>query len=275
MLTTESTELATRLAVFSQPDDPRELANVLVEELDLHPTDAMHEAHMVPCILTPRLTTANADRVASEIERLGLRTKAVPIDDLRAFEDLRTVHHVVCREAGLEILNLVGQSGEVIPWDDLEVLSVGETLDGPSHHQVIDDFAVISSARQFHDVNVDVPSHTPELWIVAGNPERVFRLDASKLNFESLAEHKTNSKRINLRWLLKDIVCHAPRAHLTPATREFLDDDKLTQFASPEQLQSVTQLHRLIARDFRSPCESRRPVCIDGEHACGISPSVK
>lgn len=252
MLTTESTELATRLAVFSKPDDAHELANVLVDELGLHPTDAMHEAHSVPCVLSPRLTSANADRIAAAIERLGLRSEAIPIADLRAFEDLHTVHHVACRTTGLEILDLVGLPAELIPWDDLEVLSAGETPDGTSHHQLTDDFTVISSARKPHDVGVDVPSHSPELWIVCRHPERVYRLDASKLNFESLAERKTNSKRINLRLLLQDIVRHTPQAHLTPATREFLDHDKLAQFASPEQLLNVTQLHLLMAHSLSS-----------------------
>ena len=45
MRTSETTEFSTRVAVFSKPDDVHELADVLAEELDLHPTDAMHEAH--------------------------------------------------------------------------------------------------------------------------------------------------------------------------------------------------------------------------------------
>lgn len=248
MLNTESTDFSTRLAVFAKPDDVHELAGVLAEEFGLHPTDAMHEAHSVPCVLSPRLTSANADRIASAIERLGLRAEAIPMDELRAFEDLRTVHHVACRLSGLEILDLVGLPTELIPWDDLEVLSVGEVPAEASHHPLTEKFTVISTARPLHDVVSDVPSHTPELWIVCRQPERVYRLDASKLNFESLAERKTNSKHINLHLLLQDIVRHATQAHLTPAARDFLDHDKLPQFASPEQLQNVTQLHLLIAR---------------------------
>ena len=91
MLTTETTEMATRLAVFAKPEDVHELADVLAEELGLHPTDAMHEAHSVPCVLSPRVTSANAERIASAIERLGLRTEAIPLDELRAFEDLHTL----------------------------------------------------------------------------------------------------------------------------------------------------------------------------------------
>lgn len=248
MLTTAANELATRLAVFAKPDDVHELAGVLAEELGLHPTDAMHEARSVPCILSPRVTSANADRIAAAIERLGLRAEAVPINELRAFEDLRTVHHIACRLPGLEILDLVGLPEELVPWDDLEVLSVGEVPAEASHHPLTEKFTVISTARPLHDVVSDIPSHTPELWIICRQPERVYRLDASKLNFESLAERKTNSKHINLRLLLQEIVQHAPQAHLTPAVREFLDHDKLPQFASPEQLQNVTQLHLLIAR---------------------------
>ena len=60
MLTTESTEMGTRLAVFAKPEDVHELADILVEELGLHPTDAMHEAHSVPCVLSPRVTSANS-----------------------------------------------------------------------------------------------------------------------------------------------------------------------------------------------------------------------
>ena len=247
MLTTETTEFSTRVAVFSKPDDIHELASVLAEELGLHPTDAMHEAHSVPCVLSPRLTSANAERIASAIEQLGLRTEPIPLDELRAFEDLHTVHHVACRLSGLEILDLRGLPAELIPWDDLEVLSIGETPAESSHHQLTGEFTVISSARHLQDVGIDVPAHTLELWIVCQHPERVYRLDARKLNFESLAEHKTNSMHINLRRLLHDIVRHAPHAHLTPAAREFLDHDKLTRFTSAEQLLNVTQLHLLMA----------------------------
>ena len=247
MLTTETTEMATRLAVFAKPEDVHELAHVLAEELGLHPTDAMHEAHSVPCVLSPRLTSANAERIAFAIERMGLRTEAIPLDELRAFEDLHTVHHVACRLTGLEILDLQGVPAELIPWDDLEVLSVGETPADASHHQQIGEFSVVSSGRHIADVVTDVPAHTVELWIVCRQPERVYRLDASKLNFESLAERKTNSLRINLRLLLGQIVRHTPHAHLTPAAREFLDHDQLTRFSSPEQLLNLTQLHLLIA----------------------------
>lgn len=255
MLTTNSTELSTRLAVFSKPDDLHELAGVLAEELGLHPTDAMHEAHSVPSVLTPRLTSANADRIASAIELMGLRTEAISMDELRAFEDLRAAHHVACRLTGLEILDLVGLPTELIPWDDIEVLSVGEVPAEASHHPVTEKFTVISTARPLHDSVSNVPSHTPELWIICRQPERVYRLDAGKLNFESLGERKTNSKQVNLRLLLQDIVRHAPHAHLTPATHDFLEHSKLTPFTSPEQLQNVTQLHLLIAHRL-SPASS-------------------
>ncbi len=244
MLTNETTEFSTRIAVFSKPDDVHELADVLAEELDLHPTDAMHEAHSVPCVLSPRLTSANAERITTAIEQLGLRTEPIPLEELRAFEDLHTVRHVASRLSGLEIVDLLGLPVELIPWDDLEVLSVGETPADSSHHRQT---AVISTVRHIEDAFADVPTHTLELWIVCRHPERVYRLDASKLNFESLAEHKTNSMHNNLHLLLQAIVRHAPNAHLTPAAREFLDHDKLTRFTSPEQLLNVTQLHLLMA----------------------------
>ena len=255
MLTTETTEFATRVAVFSKPDDVHELAHVLTEELNLHPTDAMHEAHSVPCVLSPRLTSANAERITAAIEHLGLRTEPIPLEELRAFEELRTVHHVACRSSGLEILDLLGLPDELIPWDDLEVLSVGETLADAAHHHLTSGSTLVTSARHLHAVVTDTPAHTLELWIICLHPERVYRLDASKLNFESLAEKKTNSMQINLRLLLQAIVRHAPDVHLTPATREFLDHDKLTHFTSAEQLQNVTQLHLLMAHRL-SPATS-------------------
>jgi hypothetical protein len=247
MLTTESTEFSTRLAVFSKPDDVHELAGVLTEEIGLHPTDAMHEAHSAPCVLTPRLTSANAERVAAAIEQLGLRTEPIPLDELRAFENVRTVHHVACRQSGLEILDLVGLPCELIPWEDLEVLSVGETPTEAAHHQLASQFTVVSTARHLQDVSADVAAHTLELWIVCRNPERVYRLDASKLNFETLGEHKTNSMHVNLQLLLQKIVRDAPQAHLTPAARDFLDHNKFTRFTSAEQLLNVTELHLLMA----------------------------
>lgn len=247
MLPTETTEISTRVAVFSKPDDVHELAAVLTEELGWHPTDAIHEAHSAPCVLTPRLTSANAERIAAVIEQLGLRSEPIPLEELRAFDDLCTVHHVACRRTGLEILDLLGLPAELIPWDDLEVLSVGETPAEATHHHLTSESIVVTSARHLQAVVTDVPASTLELWIVCRHPERVYRLDASKLNFESLTERKTNSMHINLRRLLQGIVRHAPEAHLTPAAREFLDHDKLASFASAEQLLNVTQLHLLMA----------------------------
>ncbi|MCX7423328.1 MAG: hypothetical protein NT013_27860 [Planctomycetia bacterium] len=252
MLPTETTECTARIAVFSKPDDIHELADVLKEELGLHPSDAMHEAHLVPCVLTPRLTSANADRIATAIEQLGIRAEAVPSDELQAFDDLHTAHHVACRMSGLEILDLLGLPAELIPWDDLLVLSIGETPTESSHQQLNGEFTMLSSARPVHGVVTDTPAHTIELWIVYQHPERVYRLDGSKLNFESLCERKTNSTRINMRFLLQEIFRRTPHAHLTPAARQFLDQDQLPRFRSPEQLQSVTQLHLLMAHRLTS-----------------------
>lgn len=137
---------------------------------------------------------------------MGLRAEAIPLDELRAFQDLRTVHHVACRLTGLEILDLLGMPAELIPWHDLELLCVGEVPAEPAHHQQTGLFTVIPSARHISDVVTDVPTHPIELWIACRKPERVDRLDASKLNFGSLVERKTNSMRINLRLLLEQIV---------------------------------------------------------------------
>lgn len=250
MLNPETTEFSTRIAVFAKPDDIQVLARVLAEELAMHPTDAMHEARSAPSLLTPRLTSANARRVALAIEQLGLRSEAVPLQELAAFEDLRAVHHVACRLSGLEILDLQGLPTELIPWSDLEVLSIGETPAEAAHH-INSGIAALSTARHLQDLTTDIATFTPELWVVCNHPERVYRLDASRLNFETLAERKTNSKQTNLRLLLQDIVRCAPQAHLTPAAREFFDRDKLTRFDSPEQLQNITQLNLLIARSLR------------------------
>lgn len=247
MMTHEITDFSTRLAVFSKPDDLHALAKVLAEECGLHPTDAMHEAHSAPCVFTPRLTAANAEQVALAIERLGLHAEPVALDELRAFEDLRTVHHVACRRTGLEILDLRGCPAELIPWEDVEVLSVGETPAAPAHHELTSDFTVVSSGPRRSDVAVDVPTRTMELWIVCRNPERVYRLDASRHNFESLGERRTNSMRLNLRTLLEQMLKHTPQAHLTPAVREFLDNDRLQHFDSAEQLLNATELHLLVA----------------------------
>lgn len=252
MLPTETTEFTARVAVFSKPDDVHELADILRDELDLHPTDAMHEAHLVPCVLTPLLTSANAERVATAIEQLGVQAESFSSEELQAFEELRTVHHVTCQSNGLEIHDLAGVPTELIPWEKLSVLSIGETPSEPAHQQLSGEFTMLSSARPIHGVVTEVPGHTVELWIVCQAPERVYRLDGSKLNFQSLGELKTHSVRINMRKLLQELVRHAPRAHVTPATRQFLDQDRLAQFRSPEQLQRVTQLHLLMAHRLRS-----------------------
>ena len=125
MRTTETTEFSTRVAVFSKPDDLHELADVLAEELGLHPTDAMHEAaqylvgkhdfttfRAAQCQANSPVKTLDRIEVARYGELIEIRT------DARSF-----LHNQVRSMAGS--LRLVGE-GKWRPLDLKRVLDAAE-----------------------------------------------------------------------------------------------------------------------------------------------------
>lgn len=253
-----------QVVAFAAPGDPEELAHVLTEVLEIHPTDAMHHARRAPGILPERLSREQADRLAAAINELGLHAEVIAAGEIPDFGHAEAVHHVQCPEAGLDIFGLRGGLDDCVPWDEIELICVGVVPQETTKHYPTSEMATLSAARRTtpppHDVRL---SPGPALWFIRRSPTHAYRVDHKRMNYEYLGARKTDSATVNFRLFLEDLLRHAPRAYVTPSTRAFLGhgSERLYHFDSGEHLQRYTEFHYLAHRRaageaLPSPCTS-------------------
>ena len=215
----------------------------------MHPTDAMIRAERLPGILPASLSRDVAEHVAAAINRAGVHAEAVSQKDIPDFEHAEAVHHVRCNGTGLEIIELHGGTESRVAWSDVELIAVGRVRDEEEEHLVADK-PIFSYRRLTPDEHFVRQVAGPELWLVAGNPLRPYRIDHSRMNYEYLAERKTDSATHNFRCFVEDLVKNAVSAYITPSTRAFLGlaPTRHYEFDSADDLRRYTVFHLLIRR---------------------------
>src|SRR6516162_7187469 len=114
-----------RVVVFAVPGDPQELAQVLTEVMGSHPTDAMVHARSAPGILPDLLSRDQADKLASAIEKIGVRAGVVRAEEIPDIHHGEAVHHCKCTAEGLQILETHGDLETCIRWDEIELVCLG------------------------------------------------------------------------------------------------------------------------------------------------------
>lgn len=241
-----------RVAVFAAPDDIHDLSQVLVDVLRMHPTDAALHARFAPGVLPDLLTGEQAAQLAAAINETGLHAAALAAETIPELENAETVHHVRCLDKGLEILELHGAEQCVIPWHEIELLSIGQvSLETSRHYIGTEGAGGILAARRTSPGPVDhqLPAG-PEAWIIRREPLRAYRIDHKRMNYEYLGARKSDSATANFHLLIDDIIARVPETYLPPATRAFLEHGPVTDysFESPEALKRYTVLHLLILR---------------------------
>ena len=243
-----------QIAVFSAVDDPHELGEILAQKLGLHPIDAMIHARYVPGILPDLLTEEQARDLASAINSLGTHAEAIPTQDIPSLDHAAVVHHVKCHDEGLEILGLDGTKERLIPWTDVELISMGQVPVETAKHFSVERVSVSAGRHTGHaPMELQLPP-SPEVWFVCKNPACCFRIDHKRMNYETLGSRMTDSATANFYVLLTDFVARAKQTYLTPATRAFLDCEsaELYSFESAEHLRRYTLLHQLIQQRLPS-----------------------
>lgn len=240
-----------RVAVFAAPDDLHDLAGIFERVLAMHPTDAMFHARAAPGFVCDRLTAETANRLADEIRQSGLQARAVDSESLPQLEHAPAIHHTRCLEAGWEILGLHGTTEQVIPWADLELISLGDIPQEATRRYQVADMSAVKSARRTAGGATNVPlSPGPEVWILCRNPDRGYRIDHKRMNYECLGARKTDSATTNIRLLLDDVIARAPHVYLTPATRVYAEHGSADEcaFSDAAELRDATLLQWLIHR---------------------------
>lgn len=244
------------VAVFAAPHDFQELRDVFRSVLGMHPTDAMIQARSTPGILAIPLDRDQAERLAQATRAIGLPTEVVADAELPSLEHAPVVHHVRCIDEGFDILELHGHEAALIPWDDVSLLSVGQVPLETARHSSEAQTTSLKAGRWVGPSTTETPLPPgPEALIVCQRPFRAFRIDHKRMNYEYLKERKTDSATTNFRRFIDDVVARARQAHLTPATRAFLESRSVDEysFASPAELQRYTELHLLIGHHKETP----------------------
>lgn len=102
----------------------------------MHPTDGLIHARRAPGILPDLLSQEAAEGLAKAVTEAGLHAEAVPQREVPDFEHSEVVHHARCLDEGFAISELHGMEEIVIPWSDIELVSVGR-IPQESHRHFI------------------------------------------------------------------------------------------------------------------------------------------
>jgi hypothetical protein len=238
-----------RVAVFNRSNDPDAIAGALGEALGLNRIDArIHAAHL-PGVLPDRLSREQAESVATAIKATGVAAAAIDQSGIPQLNHPETVHHAACLDDGFEILGLTGSRSGFVTWDDLEFLSVGHIPLESAHHYAPESNVVVrSSPHSVEEESEGVAVTGPVCWIIARNPQRIFFISHSRMNYDYLGDRKSSSATANFQEFLTDLAGRATAAYLTPATRAILNHGSASDyfFKDAEQFKQATLLQFLL-----------------------------
>ena len=241
-----------RVVVFSRPDDPSELHELLERELGLNQVDAGIAVRHAPGLLPQRWPPEVAERAAQAITHTGLKAVAVAESTIPDLSDAETVHHLRCSEEGLAICNLAGEVDRTWNWDDLQLISVGRVpLERQRHY--ITDTVTHSRPSPADEYLSGEPLHGLEAWLLFDGPGRILRCDSEHMNYEYLGERKSASGTANFELLIADMTVDAPQAFLTPATRNYLTRGPILNydFKDSAALKEYTVTEYVLWRELR------------------------
>ncbi len=244
-----------RVVVFATTDDPHELRDLLVERLSMHPTDAMVLVHATPGILPEHLKQDEAQQLATAIEELGITAEVISQEAIPDFVHCSHVHDVHLLDNGLSILDSSGKQEAMIPWADIEMLSVGQIPGEITRHYHFENDNVLTAARRRYIAPDELAGRaTTVLWVLCEKLNKGYRIEKTHMNFSTLGDRMTKSANTNFRLFVEEIATRSTSALLTPATRTFLDHGALrhVQFGSEEELKRYTTFHLILQERLRS-----------------------
>lgn len=241
-----------RVVVFAHVNDPHVLAELLIRVIGEHPLDAMLHARRTPAVLPVAMTADQASELVRLLGGLGLRAASIPISSLPDLENPVIVHQARFQDQGFEVLDLYGEPAELVPWDHINVLAIGEVPGEPTQHYPEQGRpAIVSAAPLPATARMETPtSRQLELWMLTRNPQRAFCLDHRRFNYSCLGERKTESAATNFELFARALVERAGSARWTPSTHAYLTHDLHTkyEFASAEELKEQALVHWVISQ---------------------------
>lgn len=242
-----------QLVVFAcTPDDRDALASLLAEHLGMTRPDAAVQARLAPGVVRGEYSPQQAAAAAMSILQLGLQARVIPGPDVPVLHPHERVHHVRWPEGGLLVLDPLGSHAETVPWDRLDLVSVGLVPPDSGKPVAARSATVLATGRQHLAEEKSTAASPPqlEMLLVCRDPFRVLRLEAPHLNYEFLGSRRMTGSAENFRLLVDEILALAPHVYRTPATRAWLRGDPPSSylFDSTSDLERATQLQLLIHR---------------------------
>ncbi|MEW4489640.1 hypothetical protein AB1L42_16275 [Thalassoglobus sp. JC818] len=244
--------------VQSLPKDRLPLHEILVENLKMHPTDALKKIHDLPGIVAVDLEQGTALKVARDFLSAGCRVTVASDETLPDLEHSPKLHHVRCHPDGFELVGLDGSKFAVLPWTSFAFLSVG-MIPFSYNENPADRFTTASSPGP--SSTTKRASSLPkarELWITTHHPDRCFRIEEQEMNYEYLGERKSSSATTNFELLVRDIVKFAPHIALSSSARAYLNHNSILEYSfdSAEEYRRWVRAQIAIVRDLM---EHRKP----------------
>ncbi len=254
-----------RLVLFDHPDDPGAVRDRIVAVTGQHPTDVMQWVARAPGVWPHPLAEGEVREILDGLFELRVPAEAWRLDRLPVLSPARTVHDLVCTDAGLQVRGLRGEPTHWVPWDHVELIDAGR-IDQP------DELRVIAPPGWVRAVNVGLNAllrrsqatarrersmriarePVAEALIVRREPRLALRASADGLSYAALGARKRPNAAENFRALLTEITVRAADAYITPTTRALLAGDE-----GPETLYPTSQAlldhatHRLLWSWYR------------------------
>lgn len=238
-----------RVVVFSVPDDPHQLRDVVALELGISKPDAQIQVHSLPGVLPATLPKHQAAVLAQAIRELGVNATSIPSDQVPAFKRIQSVRHLRCIDDEMQILGLRGNVQRKIAWNKVALISVGMIPHHEEHRpQPAPTIATQLATSHGGRRTSQVEHEGLELLLVTVDPHKVFRIDHAEFNYEYLGRRMTTAASVNFRLLIQDLVKRANAACVTPATRSFLEHGlaRHHEFGSFDEMLRYTIFHLII-----------------------------
>jgi len=243
-----------RVVVFATADDPHQFRDLLVQQLSMHPTDAMILVHSTPGILPEHLDGEQAEQLVAAIEEMGIAAEVISTADIPDFTRAPQVHNVHLADDGLSILGPSGEQSALIRWNDVEMISVGQIPGELTRHYFFDNDVTFTASRRRYIAPDEVAgTATMVLWLLCDKCRQGYRIEKTHMNFSELGARMTPSASANFHLFVQEIAARSDSAYLTPATHTFLGHGTLrhVQFSSEQELERYTAFHLILRERLR------------------------
>lgn len=239
-----------RIAIFNRAEDPAALSEVFQRILGIHSTDATIWSHHVPGILNENFSAEQAQSLVDALRALGLDVTAVRSNEIPDLHRALNVHHVRCEDGGLQLIDLHGNLQALIPWNDIQMICVGEAPLSSAHHYPPTNWRIVSVGHHYqHPDSITATQHDLQVWITCRSPHPHLHIDHEHMNYEYLGARRVESATINFSHFIQDVTTRATAALLPESTHAFLThlQPEHYRFKSTEDLLHYSTLHSVLA----------------------------